>query len=156
MTQIVSNSAVKQQIAMTLLMAPSQPSQFLEMQPRRITQADRLLNTPAPLVDKTRTTHSPFKTITASAAARLPFLNMPPKHPAMLHSITKKKRKSLTLEVKLDIIHRHEKGEKTNSIARHHGLTPSTASTIFKPRLWLCGEMPPVHDRGPIFDESQN
>ncbi|MPD05817.1 hypothetical protein E2C01_101585 [Portunus trituberculatus] len=24
------------------------------------------------------------------------------------------------------------------------------------PRSWLCGEMPPFHDRGPIFDESQN
>ncbi|MPC48209.1 hypothetical protein E2C01_041977 [Portunus trituberculatus] len=33
MTQIVSSSAVKQQIAMTLLMAPSQPSHFLEKQP---------------------------------------------------------------------------------------------------------------------------
>ncbi|MPC77702.1 hypothetical protein E2C01_072164 [Portunus trituberculatus] len=30
MTQIVSSSAVKQQIAMTLLMAPSQPSHFLK------------------------------------------------------------------------------------------------------------------------------
>ncbi|MPC89911.1 hypothetical protein E2C01_084874 [Portunus trituberculatus] len=34
MTQIVFNSAVKQQIAMTLLMAPSQPSHFLEKQPK--------------------------------------------------------------------------------------------------------------------------
>ncbi|MPC79958.1 hypothetical protein E2C01_074518 [Portunus trituberculatus] len=34
MTQIVSNSAVKQQIAITLLMAPSQPSHFLEKQCR--------------------------------------------------------------------------------------------------------------------------
>ncbi|MPC43207.1 hypothetical protein E2C01_036847 [Portunus trituberculatus] len=32
MTQIVSNSAVKQQTAMTLLMAPSQPSHILEKQ----------------------------------------------------------------------------------------------------------------------------
>ncbi|MPC49033.1 hypothetical protein E2C01_042821 [Portunus trituberculatus] len=32
MTQIVSNSAVKQQIAITLLMAPSQPLHFLEKQ----------------------------------------------------------------------------------------------------------------------------
>ncbi|MPC85394.1 hypothetical protein E2C01_080166 [Portunus trituberculatus] len=32
MTQIVSSSAVKLQIAMTLLMAPSQPSHFLEKQ----------------------------------------------------------------------------------------------------------------------------
>ncbi|MPC68367.1 CENPB DNA-binding domain-containing protein 1 [Portunus trituberculatus] len=62
---------------------------------------------------------------------------MPPKRsatsPAMSPSVAKKKRKSLTLEVKLDIIHRHEKGEKTiNSIACHHGLTPSTVFTIFK------------------------
>ncbi|MPC22929.1 hypothetical protein E2C01_015958 [Portunus trituberculatus] len=52
-----------------------------------------------------------FKTITASAAARLLSLNLPPKRPAMLPSITKKTRKSLTLEVKLDIIHRHERQE---------------------------------------------
>ncbi|MPC63694.1 hypothetical protein E2C01_057796 [Portunus trituberculatus] len=32
MTQVVSSSAVKQQIAMTLLMAPSQSSHFLEKQ----------------------------------------------------------------------------------------------------------------------------
>ncbi|MPC61713.1 hypothetical protein E2C01_055787 [Portunus trituberculatus] len=61
---------------------------------------------------------------------------MPPKHPAtcpaMLLSVAKKTRKSLNLKVKLDIIHRHERGEKTNSIARHHGLTPFTISTIFK------------------------
>ncbi|MPC21926.1 CENPB DNA-binding domain-containing protein 1 [Portunus trituberculatus] len=61
---------------------------------------------------------------------------MPPKHPAtspaMSPSVAKKTRKSLTLEAKLDIIHRQERGEKTNSIARHHGLTPSTVSTIFK------------------------
>ncbi|MPC23454.1 Tigger transposable element-derived protein 4 [Portunus trituberculatus] len=61
---------------------------------------------------------------------------MPPNHsatsPAMSPIIAKKKRKSLTLEVKLDIIHTHEGGEKTNSIAHHHGLTPSTVSSIFK------------------------
>ncbi|MPC83245.1 CENPB DNA-binding domain-containing protein 1 [Portunus trituberculatus] len=61
---------------------------------------------------------------------------MPPKRPAtspaMLPSVAKKTRKSLTLEAKLDIIHRHERSEKTNSIAGHHGLTPSTVSTIFK------------------------
>ncbi|MPC90292.1 CENPB DNA-binding domain-containing protein 1 [Portunus trituberculatus] len=61
---------------------------------------------------------------------------MPPKwpttSPAMLPSIAKKTRKSLTHKVKLDIIHRHERGEKTNSIAHHHGLTPSSVSTIFK------------------------
>ncbi|MPC14181.1 hypothetical protein E2C01_006938 [Portunus trituberculatus] len=45
---------------------------------------------------------------------------MPPKCPAMLPSFAKKTRKSLTLEVKLDIIHRHERGGKTNSIAHHH------------------------------------
>ncbi|MPC20920.1 hypothetical protein E2C01_013883 [Portunus trituberculatus] len=42
--------------------------------------------------------------------ARLPLLNMPPKRPAtsptMLPSFAKKTRKSLTLEVKLDITHR--------------------------------------------------
>ncbi|MPC82966.1 hypothetical protein E2C01_077655 [Portunus trituberculatus] len=32
MTQVVSSSAVKQQISMMLLMAPSQPSHFLEKQ----------------------------------------------------------------------------------------------------------------------------
>ncbi|MPC45606.1 hypothetical protein E2C01_039309 [Portunus trituberculatus] len=71
----------------------------------------RLLNTPAPLVDKTRTTPPWFKTITASAAARLPSLNMPPKHPAMSLSIAQKTKKCLTLKVKLDIIHRHERRE---------------------------------------------
>ncbi|MPC25673.1 hypothetical protein E2C01_018797 [Portunus trituberculatus] len=61
---------------------------------------------------------------------------MPPKcpaiSPAMLPSVAKKTRKSLTLKVKLDTIQRHKRGEKANSIARHHGLTPSTVSTIFK------------------------
>ncbi|MPC47173.1 hypothetical protein E2C01_040910 [Portunus trituberculatus] len=38
----------------------------------------------------------------------------------MLTSVAKT-RKSLTLQVKLDILHRHERSEKTNnSIARHH------------------------------------
>ncbi|MPC39025.1 CENPB DNA-binding domain-containing protein 1 [Portunus trituberculatus] len=63
-------------------------------------------------------------------------LNMPPKRPAtspaMSPSIAKKTRKSFTLEVKLDIIHRHERGEKTNGIAHNHGLTTSSVSTIFK------------------------
>ncbi|MPC82380.1 hypothetical protein E2C01_077044 [Portunus trituberculatus] len=39
-----------------------------------------------------------FKTITASEAARLPLLNLPPKCPAMSPSIAKKTRKSLTLK----------------------------------------------------------
>ncbi|MPC40356.1 Calcium-dependent secretion activator 1 [Portunus trituberculatus] len=39
MTQIMSNSAVKQQIAMMLLMAPSQPSHFLEKQKYRSTSS---------------------------------------------------------------------------------------------------------------------
>ncbi|MPC87938.1 CENPB DNA-binding domain-containing protein 1 [Portunus trituberculatus] len=56
----------------------------------------------------------------------------PATNPSMLPSITKKTRKSLTREVKVDIIHRYERGKKTNSIDRHHGLTPSTVSTIFK------------------------
>ncbi|MPC59471.1 hypothetical protein E2C01_053490 [Portunus trituberculatus] len=50
----------------------------------------------------------------------------------MSPNVAKTTRKSLTLEVKLDIIHRHKRGEKTNSIARHHGLTPSIVSSIFK------------------------
>ncbi|MPC15576.1 hypothetical protein E2C01_008375 [Portunus trituberculatus] len=52
-----------------------------------------------------------FKTIAASPAACLASFNLPPKRPAMLPSVTKKTRKSLTLEVKLDIIHRHERRE---------------------------------------------
>ncbi|MPC41213.1 hypothetical protein E2C01_034800 [Portunus trituberculatus] len=50
----------------------------------------------------------------------------------MSPSIAKKTRKSLILKVKLDIIHSYERDEITNSIARHHVLTPSTVSTIFK------------------------
>ncbi|MPC45752.1 CENPB DNA-binding domain-containing protein 1 [Portunus trituberculatus] len=82
----------------------------------------------------------PFPTLSSkqkqgTALARHLTLNTPPKRPAtspvMSPSIVKT-RKSLTLEVKLDIIHRHKRGEKTNSIARHHSLTPSTVSTIFK------------------------
>ncbi|MPC71107.1 hypothetical protein E2C01_065376 [Portunus trituberculatus] len=42
--------------------------------------------------------------IVRPAPARLPSLNMPPKRPAMSPGIAKKIRKSLTLEVKLDII----------------------------------------------------
>ncbi|MPC58051.1 CENPB DNA-binding domain-containing protein 1 [Portunus trituberculatus] len=61
---------------------------------------------------------------------------MPPKRPAtspaMSSTVAKKTRKSLILKVKQDIIHRHERGEKTNSIAHHHRLTPSTVSTFFK------------------------
>ncbi|MPD06296.1 hypothetical protein E2C01_102101 [Portunus trituberculatus] len=63
---------------------------------------------------------------------------MPPKcpatSPAMSHRIAKKTRKSLTLEVKLDNIHRHERGEKTNtlSLLATMALTPSTVFTIFK------------------------
>ncbi|MPC97036.1 hypothetical protein E2C01_092324 [Portunus trituberculatus] len=60
-----------------------------------------------------------------SAVARLPSLYMPPKRPVMSPSIAKKTRKSLTFKVKLDVIHKHERRE-TNSIASHHGLTPST------------------------------
>ncbi|MPC09755.1 hypothetical protein E2C01_002376 [Portunus trituberculatus] len=48
-------------------------------------------------------------------------LNIPPKRPATSPAMSpKKKRKSFTLEVKLDIIHRHERGQKTNGIAHHH------------------------------------
>ncbi|MPC66839.1 hypothetical protein E2C01_060994 [Portunus trituberculatus] len=52
-----------------------------------------------------------FKTITASAAAHLPWLNLPPKRPAMSPSIAKKTRKSLTLKVKLDFIQTQERRE---------------------------------------------
>ncbi|MPC60393.1 hypothetical protein E2C01_054437 [Portunus trituberculatus] len=58
------------------------------------------------------------------------------KRPAMSPSVAKKTRKSLTLEVKLDIIRRHERGEKTNSIASHHGLTPSTVYHFQVGRLY--------------------
>ncbi|MPC72149.1 hypothetical protein E2C01_066443 [Portunus trituberculatus] len=65
---------------------------------------------------------------------------MPPKHPAtspaMSPSIAKKTRKSLTLEVKLDIIHRNKRGKKTNSIACHYGLTPSTVYHFQVSRLY--------------------
>ncbi|MPD06606.1 hypothetical protein E2C01_102427 [Portunus trituberculatus] len=111
-------------------------------------QADRLLNTPGtadtkaclrrnlgtPVDSRSRSRSSLlwtkcapftplFKTITASATARLPSLNLPPKRPAMWPSVAKKTRKSLTLKVKLDnIIHRHKKRENYSiaSIARHH------------------------------------
>ncbi|MPC70266.1 hypothetical protein E2C01_064508 [Portunus trituberculatus] len=64
------------------------------------------------------TTHSPYpfpplssKQKQGPAPARHLTLNMPPKRPAtspaMSPSVAKKKKKSLTLEVKLDIIHRH-------------------------------------------------
>ncbi|MPC48393.1 hypothetical protein E2C01_042165 [Portunus trituberculatus] len=84
-----------------------------------------------PLVDNTLTTDSPVQNITASAAAHLPSLNLPPKCPAMWPSVPKKTRKSFTLEVKLDIIHRHERSEKTIALLATI-LTPSAVSTIFK------------------------
>ncbi|MPC84173.1 hypothetical protein E2C01_078901 [Portunus trituberculatus] len=49
----------------------------------------------------------------------------------MSPSIAKKTKKSLTLEVKLDIIHRHKRGEKTNRLLATI-LTRSTVSTVFK------------------------
>ncbi|MPC61560.1 hypothetical protein E2C01_055633 [Portunus trituberculatus] len=70
---------------------------------------------------------------------------MPPQHPAMSPSVAKKTRKSLTLEVKLDIINGHKRGEKTNNIARHHGLTSSTVSTIFKSADSIFLRRPNVH-----------
>ncbi|MPC73498.1 Dolichyl-diphosphooligosaccharide--protein glycosyltransferase subunit [Portunus trituberculatus] len=70
----------------------------------------------------------------------------------MLLSIAKKTRKSLTLEVKLDIIYRHERGEKTNSIAHHHGLTPSTVSTIFK----LTDSIKKAGETGASYERSGN
>ncbi|MPC96984.1 hypothetical protein E2C01_092270 [Portunus trituberculatus] len=77
------------------------------------------------------TTPSPVQNITALAAAPLPSLNLPPKRPAMWPSLPKKTRISLTLEMKLDIIHRHERGDKTIALLATI-LTPSTVSTIFK------------------------
>ncbi|MPC58933.1 Non-structural protein NS1 [Portunus trituberculatus] len=71
-----------------------------------------------------------FKTITASAAAHIPSLNLPPKRPAMSPSVAKKTRKSLTLEVKLDIIHKHKARKLIALLATI--LTPSTVSIIFK------------------------
>ncbi|MPC22877.1 hypothetical protein E2C01_015905 [Portunus trituberculatus] len=57
---------------------------------------------------------------------------MPPKPPTTSPAIVAKKtRKSLTLKVKLDITYSQTRGKKTNSIAHHHGLTPSSVS-IFK------------------------
>ena len=84
-------------------------------------------------MDKARNTHShtlpavQFETVspTCNTNSSILQLTMPPKRPATSPakspSVPKKTRKSLTLEAKLDIIHRHERGEKTNSIARHHG-----------------------------------
>ncbi|MPC59106.1 hypothetical protein E2C01_053123 [Portunus trituberculatus] len=121
--------------------------------PRRITQADRLLNTPGatnikaclkrnpgtPVESRSRsrsslscTTRAPltpqFKTLTAS---RLPSLNLPPKCPVMWPSVPKTTRKSLTLKMKLDIIHRHKRGKKTIAMLATI-LPPFTVSTIFK------------------------
>ena len=49
---------------------------------------------------------------------------MPPKRKAdSSDGSSKKKRKSITMEVKLDIIKRQEQGEKQASIARAHGLS---------------------------------
>ncbi|MPC26616.1 hypothetical protein E2C01_019761 [Portunus trituberculatus] len=124
----------------------------LPVQPRRTTQADKLLNTPGaantkaclrrnpgtPVESRSRsrsslswTTHAPLTPMRASAAARLHSLNLPPKRPAMWPRVPKKTRKSLTLEVKLNIIHRHERGDKTIALLTTI-LTPSTVSTIFK------------------------
>ncbi|MPC67600.1 hypothetical protein E2C01_061777 [Portunus trituberculatus] len=64
---------------------------------------------------------------------------MPPKRLAMLPSIAKITRKSLTFEEKLDIIRRQERGQKTNSIASHHGLTPSTVYHFQVNRLYQEG-----------------
>ncbi|MPC64025.1 hypothetical protein E2C01_058135 [Portunus trituberculatus] len=75
-----------------------------------------------------------LKIITASAAVRLPSLNLPPKRPAIPPSVAKKTRKSLTLQVKLDIIHRHEARKPIALLATI--LTPSTVSTIFKSALY--------------------
>ncbi|MPD01244.1 hypothetical protein E2C01_096763 [Portunus trituberculatus] len=85
-------------------------------------QANRFFNTPAPLMDKTRTTHSPYPSpLLVQNKNRVQHQlvishSMPPRRPttslAMSPCFAKKPRKSLTLEVKLDIIPRHERGEK--------------------------------------------
>ncbi|MPC85439.1 hypothetical protein E2C01_080216 [Portunus trituberculatus] len=79
------------------------------------------LNTPAPFMDKTRTTLSPtlprsyFKTKTGSStssSSHAQHANKTPcNQPCKLPSIAKMTRKSITLKVKLDIIHRHERPE---------------------------------------------
>ncbi|MPC31483.1 hypothetical protein E2C01_024773 [Portunus trituberculatus] len=66
----------------------------------------------------------------------------------MSPSVAKKTRKSLTLEVKLDIIHRHEKGEKTNSIARHH--LDSIYSLLFSSQQALLRRLVPVEYVGKV------
>lgn len=60
---------------------------------------------------------------------------MAPKRPAA--SLTeggkpKKSRKAISLETKLEIVQRHERGEGTNSIARSFSLSASTISTVIK------------------------
>ncbi|MPC90145.1 hypothetical protein E2C01_085117 [Portunus trituberculatus] len=66
----------------------------------------RSLPFPSPLLVQNKNGPAPAHHLT---------LNMPPKcpttSPTMLPSVAKKKRKSLTLEVKLDITHRHERRE---------------------------------------------
>ncbi|MPC45219.1 hypothetical protein E2C01_038911 [Portunus trituberculatus] len=46
-----------------VLPSPSQQPVFESSAVSRNTQTDRLLNTPAPLVDKTRTTHCPYHSL---------------------------------------------------------------------------------------------
>ncbi|MPC98895.1 hypothetical protein E2C01_094281 [Portunus trituberculatus] len=72
-----------------------------------------------PLVYNTPTTHSLVQNINNITVNVLNRLNLPPKRSAMWPSVSKKTRKSLTLEVKLDIIHRHERQENYSN-AHHH------------------------------------
>ena len=41
-----------------------------------------------------------------------------------------KKRKSISMEIKLDCIRRHEAGEKPTAIGQRHGLARSTVTSI--------------------------
>ncbi|KAG7164909.1 CENPB DNA-binding domain containing protein 1-like 7 [Homarus americanus] len=47
-------------------------------------------------------------------------------------NVAKRSRVAITLDVKLDIVKRHEHGEGTSVIGRVHGLAPSTVHSIVK------------------------
>ncbi|KAG7168244.1 DNA repair and recombination protein RAD54-like 4 [Homarus americanus] len=57
-----------------------------------------------------------------------------PKRPAAKtpSKVTKRSRVAVTLDMKLDIVKRHEHGEGTSVIGRVHGLAPSTVHSIVK------------------------
>ena len=65
----------------------------------------------------------------------LPF-NMAPKRKAdSSDGSASKKRKAITMEEKLDIIKRAEKGETPTNIGRSLGFSRSTVATIIKDRI---------------------